>query len=413
MGSMNPRRPPWKALAVVAAVLLVLIGGFFAWVQVVADRRWAALEKRVPELIAEARARDPRRPVLRGEAVPGSAWTDYNPALAAIKGLKSSDLGDWVSRAPAADRSKAEAAVAAHAGSLALLRAGVRKAEGAYPYAFEKGFSADLPGLLQSQNLVHLAVTQARFLAEAGRRREAVELLLDASWFAADLGRNTVLIAEMISWALLSSALDELRALLGETDSKDLELAELGRALAVLEGLLPSHAESMLNEAASATAGLTDAETEGLGLSDGIGRLSAWRYGFSGRLMIADAADAHLRFMRRSAASGPSWAEIQRVQQELFGEVVAQKNPIVRILVPGLLSSHKTGFERRAQLRLLRAAVALRAGGPMPELEDPFGGKLRTDGAKLWSRGQDGVDGGGVGAWKPERTGDIVLELKP
>ena len=44
-------------------------------------------------------------------------------------------------------------------------------------------------------------------------------------------------------------------------------------------------------------------------------------------------------------------------------------------------------------------------------LDDPFGGKLLSDGAKVWSVGADGIDGGGVGAWNPASTGDIVLEL--
>ena len=78
MGSVKVRRPAWKTLAVVLGVLLALVGIFFAWVQSVASRRWAELEKRVPELIAEARGREARRPVLRGEAMPGNAWTDYD-----------------------------------------------------------------------------------------------------------------------------------------------------------------------------------------------------------------------------------------------------------------------------------------------------------------------------------------------
>ena len=63
----------------------------------------------------------------------------------------------------------AEAAVTTYAGCLVFLAAGARKAEGTYPYAFETGFAADLPGLLQTQNLTNLAVSKARMLAEAGQ----------------------------------------------------------------------------------------------------------------------------------------------------------------------------------------------------------------------------------------------------
>ena len=74
-----------------------------------------------------------------------------------------------------------------------FLRAGARKAEGAYPTQWEKGVSADLPSLIAVRNLSTLAVGQARVLVEAGKPREAADLLLDAAQFGADLGRNTVL----------------------------------------------------------------------------------------------------------------------------------------------------------------------------------------------------------------------------
>src|SRR5688572_19961872 len=114
------RRPTWKILCGVAAAVFVTIAVFFAWVQAVASRRWAELETRVPVLIAEARARDSRRPPRGGDPVPGNAWTDYNQALAAIKPLNTADLGDFITRSPKADRAKAEAAVATYEGCLAL-----------------------------------------------------------------------------------------------------------------------------------------------------------------------------------------------------------------------------------------------------------------------------------------------------
>ena len=53
--------------------------------------------------------------------------------------------------------------------------------------------------------------------------------------------------------------------------------------------------------------------------------------------------------------------------------------------------------------------------GALPELEDPFGGKLLSsekDGkVKVWSVGRDRVDDGGKGDWKPNPGPDIVLEF--
>ena len=48
------------------------------------------MEKRVGELISEARSRDARRPVLRGTAIPGNAWDDYGEAITAFRKMLAS-----------------------------------------------------------------------------------------------------------------------------------------------------------------------------------------------------------------------------------------------------------------------------------------------------------------------------------
>lgn len=398
---MMARRPAWKTLAFVLAGLLILVGVFFAWVQAVASRRWAELEKRVPLLIAEARARDARRPVLRGEAVPGSAWADYDQALKAIKGaFKNEDLRAFLENRPQADRAKAEAVVAAHGKLLDFLQAGARKAEGTYPVQFEKGFAADIPGLLACRDLTDLAACRARLLRESGKDVEARALLLDALQFSGDLGRNTLLIAEMISLSQLGTLFDELKALPPDP--------ELARALGVLDGAFPAHADSMRNEHACMAAGLFgmgDASLADLGETGGA--LAAWRFGFSQRLMFVDTVAVHRDLLLRMAeGSALPWGELAGAQKEIDAAVRASKNPLVRIMVPGLAGSERAGRERRAQLRLLR-----RYHGEAGPLDDPFGAQLLSDGAKVWSVGPDGVDDAGKGDWKSVKTGDIVLEL--
>ena len=71
-----------------------------------------------------------------------------------------------------------------------------------------------------------------------------------------------------------------------------------------------------------------------------------------------------------------------------------------------MVGAHRASREGRAHLRMLRVLH-----GGAARLDDPFGGKLLSDGAKVWSVGADGIDGGGAGAWNPALTGDIVLEL--
>lgn len=261
---------------------------------------------------------------------------------------------------------------------------------------FEKGFATDIPGLVSCHNLSNLAVCKARLLREAGKEAEARGLLLDAAQFAGDLGRNNILLAEMVSLAMLASVFEELKALPPDP--------ELARSLAVLDGAFPSHGESMLNEAACMGAGIVATPD---GLAPDVGALAAWRYGFSPRLLLVDAWTTHERMMKKAAvAAEASWDEARRIAAELDAELAADTNPISQIGIPGLMGSHRAGRERRAQLRLLR-----RYHGEAGPLDDPFGAKLLTDGAKVWSVGPDGVDDAGKGDWKSVKTGDIVLEL--
>jgi hypothetical protein len=75
-------------------------------------------------------------------------------------------------------------------------------------------------------------------------------------------------------------------------------------------------------------------------------------------------------------------------------------------------SSHR---ETLAHLRILRTALAYLLGGPIPELDDPFGGKLsaRMEEGRLriWSIGRDGEDDGGRGS-RRTRDQDIVMEVR-
>ncbi len=406
---MQARFPTWKIAALVAGAALVLLVGFIVWVESVASRRWAELQQRVPVLIAEARAREKRRPVLRGEALPGNAWDDYAQALAAITGLKTHELREFVNRTPKADRAKAEATVAAFEGCLAHVSTGAQRAEGTYPLNYEKGFEANLPYLWGATCLAELTACKARFLAEAKRPQEAISLLLDGLQFSLDLGRNTMLTAEMGSWLILKTVMDELKDVALDPLVKDVAWADLARALERLDEGFPNHGESLLAETAVYAA---SASQKAMGnLLEHPELWSQWRFGFSGRIVLADAVRTHEAWSRRAAkVCRGTWIDLGRMAGELEGLRQSEKNPILKNNLPNLFMA-RAGLERRAQLRLLRMAVGLRASGALKPLEDPFGGKLHGDSGKLWSVGPDGVDDGGVGYWQHQHTGDIVLNL--
>src|SRR6185369_6263372 len=247
----RPRRrmSGWKIAGLIAAILAVLLLAYTLYIQSVADRRWAAMEQSVHELRSISDQRNGPRPVLRGTAVPGNAWDDYSPALVTARGMPTAVLGQYVTRGPKADRQKLEAALLAHGAALDGLRKGAMRAEGLYRTKWEDGWSANVPGLLQSQNLGNLAVCKARLLAEEGKSREASELLLDTCQFGRDLGYNQPLISEMIAIAITALALEELRDLILAGKFSREELAEIARELAILDGSFPQNSHSLMNNA--------------------------------------------------------------------------------------------------------------------------------------------------------------------
>jgi len=171
--------------------------------------------------------------------------------------------------------------------------------------------------------------------------------------------------------------------------------------LAVLDANFPNHGETLLNDLTAMGVSFIQTEDRGLGVPAG------WRFGFSQRHMLADAWTTLERMMRRTAATTTApWAEVERVGAEIQTEATRSGNQIVENMIGGLLRSHRASREGLAHLRLLRVLHGGATG-----LADPFGGKLLSDGAKVWSVGADGIDGGGAGGWRPAPTGDIVLEL--
>jgi hypothetical protein len=258
-------------------------------------------------------------------------------------------------------------------------------------------------------------------LIEEGKPREAAELLLDTCQFARDLGYNQVLISEMISLALYGVALEELHDLILSNKLSRADLAEIARELEILDGSFPRNGHSMMNEVL--TAGYTFLKADG-SLRD-LDFWAAggpnwdyfmWKAAFPERLICTESYFVELDYMKRFvAADGQSWGASEAVGLQVQVEITKLKNPLSRMIIPGLVGANRAGRERLTQLRLLRATAQYRASGEMPELADPFGVKLlsSTQGpkVKVWSVGRDRVDSGGKGEWKPNAGPDIVLEF--
>jgi hypothetical protein len=119
--------------------------------------------------------------------------------------------------------------------------------------------------------------------------------------------------------------------------------------------------------------------------------------------------------LRAVGASSRDWLYERQTLRSLDLELSESRNPGARNSTISL--EHRASYDRylRAQLRMLRVAMTHLAGGVPLDLDDPFGGKLKTslggDMLRVWSIGPDAVDDGGVGDWGFKGK-DVVLELK-
>ena len=251
-----------------------------------------------------------------------------------------------------------------------------------------------LPRLLEANALANLAVLRAKAYVAAGRSREAAGLLLDVLQFARDQGSDGVLLSEMGGLSILGTGLTELKVqmLAGKLDAE--ALADVERALEVLERTLPDPAETLLNEALL-FAGLADERTAGWGPQ---------------KLLMGDAAERLIPWMERAGrAHALPWAAAQAEYRALAAEAADSMNPMAKIAAPSFEGPAKARRTRLAQIRLLRQWALRKSGKEVPAMEDPFGALLKSEGAKLWSVGPDGADDGGSGDWKGAGK-DLVLE---
>ncbi len=413
--------------AIAAAVLLVAIGGltvtlYFA-IPSAEQRRWEGMREWCEKTAREVRARDPRRPVLRGEPVEGNAWDDYQAGFAAIASAK--DLratADLLDKDPKADAAKVRSLVQMHAPALDHIRLGASRSSARRRIDWENAGENMYPR--PSDRLLTLAVCRARFLLEDGRAREGMDALVDAGQFAADHALNGAGFEGLHAISLLWYVQNELKGFLDSTALGKEDCRELARALEVMDRNFPREADA--EAVGPMTEGFLFLRKESLKeIMAHIGSTrpikATWRYGFSERLVIVDAFETGVAVSRLTMkAAGKSWKEAIQIEDEINAEFRRPKNPLLRQFAEiqeTLSNSPRRNMyrERRAQLRLLRTAAHFRATGELLALDDPYGDKIRASVTetrlKLWSVGCDGVDDGGTGSWDGRKGKDIVLEV--
>jgi hypothetical protein len=415
--TLPPRRYfTWKrALAVIVAAALVWAAAAFL-VRRLAEHRWADMKTRWQGLRDEARSRDRLRPPLRPDPLPGNAWDDYSLVIREIRTLyelESQAARAYLESGSGADRVLVEKVLARHPSIIDALRRGVRRSDASLALEWKEG-ALILPNRYGTAVVARLAVCQARFLAESGRLRDAIELLVDACRFAGDLDHVEDMEPE----------LRELHAMIDSRRLSRADLEQIDRELEIVDAGFPRRGHRVSLELVALgslliyTGGTITPQLVGLGADP---EESLWRFGFSARLMKADAFEKIADAARRlSEADERPWAESRDLLAALNAELGGGANPIARIAPDEILRSDLIHRGSRAQLRLIRTAARYRATGDILELEDPFGERIKSrpeeDSIKFWSVGPQGRDHGGVGAFSVDAEGreeqDLLLRVR-
>ena len=364
-------------------------------------------------LAAETRARDPRRPVIQGEALPGNAWADYGEALGAMNTLRgeSEAIAAFARGAEWPSRGRVRELLRTHAGLLECLRRGARREEGAYPYDWTGSPDVETPDHCSAWRLVEFAAGRARLLMEEGRSTDAIPLLMDTCQFARDLTQNGGLVAAAHGTGLFQRPIVILRELVAQGSMEKEDFLEIDRCLRVFDAGLPDRRQFWSNQTANYGTALLS--------TDRLGEVAwapGWRHLFSPGVADVDAFE----WIDRAGAlasrwPGMSWADVEESAARFLDRAEARGCPIGRRYLRETLGSDQESSWRVivANLRMIRMAARYRATGEFLKLEDPFGESLlharSGDSVRLWSLGENGRDDGGKGElWAGE---DLVLEV--
>lgn len=422
MKTLRRRLPAGWIVALLLLVFALPVVALGISIPIVVDRRWARMQTECRRQAALVRAWDSRRPVLRGEPLPGNAWEDYAEAQAMWKAARFpySEI-DYVEHPESIDREAVQVWIEPRLPILDQALRGTRRGECRNPRDWEGPSRYGL----NSWNLTAPALCRSRQLVEQGCVGSAVELLLDVMRMNGDLARGGTWIEAYSPLWQQMRCMTELKALMATGILDADALRQIARELDVLEADLPAFGEGMLLEGMEVGFQVLRAESiEGF-LKEIEMRdkpIPFWQRGDLGRLTLVNWYELHKTTGARiSAGDAKAWSEASAATREASAEFSASGNFLLRLWGASngkvdYLPIHRVFRDGLAQMRLLRAAVAYRADGALPDADDPYGGKLRWSKKgplfRIWSRGVDGMDDGGSGDWNPKSGRDIVLEVR-
>ena len=303
---------------------------------------------------------------LWGEATDESAFEHYRRAAELIKPLddQRKTLGKMLRDSDAEIALRCMDLRAAWRPSLSAMRLGAHSlraldltatspGEGVYP-------------LIHYRSVSNAAALEARILRHEGDLAGSIRLTLDTMAMASDIFHSGVLINQMIGIALLEIAMsswpDAALANLKEHDAD-----RLASGLKRLDARMPPRM-------------LTNRETvfmtEAMQMAPSQGEwpgMTGWRYGFSGRWMMAEAVLMTARnFERLEQISDCDWPTRKALFEQILAEVCATENSAAQCMFPNLVHAESSIRRTVGNLRLLRMALDMHRQKAREPLSDPF-----------------------------------------
>jgi len=382
------RSSGWKLAGIVLAALglSVIVVLYCLWTA--SGRRYARMQDRVQESVEPRLSGSRKRPILQGSPLPGDANPFY---LAAENAVLTSPVYPKLTQGLEALSPSDLAAVNAATPDVGRWVGKLR--QGACRETVSFGTDSSTMAPLTLSTLLLVAV---RRFADEGQARPAAEAILDVCQYGRDVAETRGQSGRIV----LMSAFAELRSHLvaGRFDPESLQVLE--RGLETLDGSFPSTDQEHLRWARTWAASARNSSSDNL----------------LGGLFQRDSYTTYGELtLRALGACTLNWPEERQLLESLDLELAASLNPHSRNSVISLEWCGAYSRHLRAQLRLFRLGTHFLATGEVLDLEDPFGGRLRTamkgDGLRMWSVGRDGVDDGGDGEWKFKGK-DVLLELK-
>jgi hypothetical protein len=361
------RRPStWKIAALVAAASVSAVAGLGLWVHFRIQAEWEAVVRQVDETLDRVNSRPSRR---AAGALPGNGWDDYLKAAPAVAALSRKSLLE-----------ETDPAGSTH--PLSLLLQGTRRATARYPFPEIRRRDYLLPPALQNTASGVLAVgnPSAKVLFDKGKRREAIDLLLDESIFGLDLWDRGFETDVLDGQGVVRQCFVDLEAMIvSRTLGKDDLLHLLGR-LQHLDSSWPDHEIALQNDLLDLGMLLIREDRDEeirLRFSDHERVRREWRTLYSSRFLAVRQFRNAEAILRRVSDTQKLPIEIAhptifRIHQE----AQASPDPLMSTFYHVLYGTSSRTM--RAQGRLMQMAARYLTTGELVELSDPMGGKLQA-----------------------------------